>query len=793
MVVTSPTVASQDPKAITPETKTGAQRKAPDPKPAPDNNTNHGAPFPNQPAKPSDIARSTSPPTSPPDQHLPAEPPNNPPALAQPQPPAVPRPAVPLPTYLPEDSEPGSQAPLFPPATIPYFRSPRSLALPLDRPLPVGPQPAAPGLDRAAPAQGTASGRAAADAGQAAEQKLAGAGGQPQQQPAPPAVGQVAGSAAAGAVAALEEDGVPASLEERKGFGYWRSERSRGLKGPEGVEKVFGGVERVEEELGGGEPVVAPEKIGYWQSRRVREPEAFWREVEGVGKKAEGGILDAGREVEDVVEEAGKGVDPASIGYFKTMRASEPEKFWAQAGGVVQKAESEVLKPVRALEDAVGDVERAIDPAKIEYWQPGRVADPAKYAKGALLAMVAGLRSVGSDLTEDLEPTIPPAIIPPTSYWTPNHNHPDIVPKVIAVPAKDARQIQEPDHKGIRDLSASDYSNYRRSSSSDKLSSETVSSGQRKPQLGLRNALSSPYLWHGHRRRDLRSSSSGLDLDELRQTSTQLNHAVQGLNELMEEALRLAGRAAHEGRQDEVNNVFNNATAHLNRATKLHKQHRRRWHYSADELRYGPSDSDDPGYRTRQLKALPSVLATPPQIYRPEPAGDPVHGHPMRRQAKPRLDDPSQLHHLGLPSRLKRGSRNVDDPRGLRVKDTTIPSRPAPIIPAARPVPPRVSSRSTPSTAPTSTSSSQGTSSAARRNPGSVDLHYPRKRHISLQPGQDVSLGRQHHRQPIAREWQTIRKRTVATIACLNTVFIGLIVGIYVSQRALTHKLYCGY
>ena len=64
-----------------------------------------------------------------------------------------------------------------------------------------------------------------------------------------------------------------------------------------------------------------------------------------------------------------------------------------------------------------------------------------------------------------------------------------------------------------------------------------------------------------------------------------------------------------------------------------------------------------------------------------------------------------------------------------------------------------------------------------------VSLKHPRRNHISLREGQGFSLGRHHKRQPIAREWNTTRKRLTAAIACFNTVFIGLIAGIYVSMQ----------
>jgi hypothetical protein len=46
------------------------------------------------------------------------------------------------------------------------------------------------------------------------------------------------------------------------------------------------------------------------------------------------------------------------------------------------------------------------------------------------------------------------------------------------------------------------------------------------------------------------------------------------------------------------------------------------------------------------------------------------------------------------------------------------------------------------------------------------------------------NLRRHHHRQPIARNWSTGKKRLTATIACINTALLGIIVGIYVSKQS---------
>lgn len=61
-----------------------------------------------------------------------------------------------------------------------------------------------------------------------------------------------------------------------------------------------------------------------------------------------------------------------------------------------------------------------------------------------------------------------------------------------------------------------------------------------------------------------------------------------------------------------------------------------------------------------------------------------------------------------------------------------------------------------------------------------LSLKHPRKNHISLKDEVGFRFHR-YRRSPIAREWKIGRKRITATIACLNTMLVGLIAGIYVS------------
>ena len=63
-----------------------------------------------------------------------------------------------------------------------------------------------------------------------------------------------------------------------------------------------------------------------------------------------------------------------------------------------------------------------------------------------------------------------------------------------------------------------------------------------------------------------------------------------------------------------------------------------------------------------------------------------------------------------------------------------------------------------------------------------TSLRHPRRNHISLGDDQTFRLHK-YRRQPIAREWSSIRKRSTAAIACLNTALIGLTAGIYVRSE----------
>lgn len=56
------------------------------------------------------------------------------------------------------------------------------------------------------------------------------------------------------------------------------------------------------------------------------------------------------------------------------------------------------------------------------------------------------------------------------------------------------------------------------------------------------------------------------------------------------------------------------------------------------------------------------------------------------------------------------------------------------------------------------------------------------RHHFSVREPRGFSLIRSHKRSPIARDWSVSRKRYTATVACITTAFIGLVIGIYAGE-----------
>ena len=69
-----------------------------------------------------------------------------------------------------------------------------------------------------------------------------------------------------------------------------------------------------------------------------------------------------------------------------------------------------------------------------------------------------------------------------------------------------------------------------------------------------------------------------------------------------------------------------------------------------------------------------------------------------------------------------------------------------------------------------------------RKTTGGKDYSLENRNHFSIREPRGFSLSRSHRRSPIARDWSTSRKRYVASVACITTAFMGLIVGIYAGE-----------
>ena len=68
---------------------------------------------------------------------------------------------------------------------------------------------------------------------------------------------------------------------------------------------------------------------------------------------------------------------------------------------------------------------------------------------------------------------------------------------------------------------------------------------------------------------------------------------------------------------------------------------------------------------------------------------------------------------------------------------------------------------------------------AGRQMPHEHGISLRHRSHVSLPGAQDFSLPRSRKRQPIARDWSSLRKKIVASTACLSTALVGVLLGIY--------------
>ena len=73
-------------------------------------------------------------------------------------------------------------------------------------------------------------------------------------------------------------------------------------------------------------------------------------------------------------------------------------------------------------------------------------------------------------------------------------------------------------------------------------------------------------------------------------------------------------------------------------------------------------------------------------------------------------------------------------------------------------------------------------SSHRRERSANKDYTLNDRHHFSIREPHGFSLSRSHRRSPIARDWSTSRKRFVASVTCITTAFMGMIIGIYAGE-----------
>ncbi|PPJ55471.1 hypothetical protein CBER1_08040 [Cercospora berteroae] len=133
-----------------------------------------------------------------------------------------------------------------------------------------------------------------------------------------------------------------------------------------------------------------------------------------------------------------------------------------------------------------------------------------------------------------------------------------------------------------------------------------------------------------------------------------------------------------------------------------------------------------------------------------------------------------------VPSRpLRRAQAGLQN--GSRSAEPLLAANDQPLSTAAANLPPAAGTMSStlpaktfkPARVPTASSDAEAVD---------LSLKHPRLNHISVKEGEEYYLRRHHRPEPIAREWSLTRKRLTSFIACLNTIFVGLIAGIYAGE-----------
>ena len=166
----------------------------------------------------------------------------------------------------------------------------------------------------------------------------------------------------------------------------------------------------------------------------------------------------------------------------------------------------------------------------------------------------------------------------------------------------------------------------------------------------------------------------------------------------------------------------------------------------------------------------------------------PVHPRlSSRRLKKGRVPQPAELN-LPEPDVSDRGSDCEHVPYVADFKTAGLHYHPViqetiagETYPATRPSGRGFQSRQDTATLRRDADDKQGTERHRERS-ANKDYSLNDRHHVSIRESHGFSLSRSHRRSPIARDWSTSRKRYVATVTCITTAFMGLLIGIYAGE-----------
>ncbi|OQO01847.1 hypothetical protein B0A48_12320 [Cryoendolithus antarcticus] len=561
----------------------------------------------------------------------------------------------------------------------------------------------------------------------------------------------------------LEGLQIVAGAEEEAKQGQLQPKRVRSpgaviSKAIQGLEKVAG--KAIVESVDAAERI-DPAQIQYWKTKRTRSPDA-WHELTSTAaeaatklRKTESSFVRPAAESTQTLEPT---IDPTTLQYTRSKRVTNPDQYWPEVSRAADVLERGVTQStehaVAPIEERLVVAEQPLDPASITYQKSNRVWEPETYWKETANA-VKQIEQISDTATQNLTAPVaafaedlidgPQLSTPKPSYWTSSRTRQAQGPRpLVAMPSVSSALAT------VNEQSLSEYSG-------------EVSDDPKSPSARPRKSITEisgrrPSLWQTSRQ--LVSTSTDAGDVELRRRSKQLSKAGDKLNALMDDAFAMAKNAAVNGKPDEVAQIFKHASQTLRHASTLPQENIRPKESSASDLEI--------------LWRPPATLASTDPT-----AKDFAYASTMRRRGRARTEDPAELHHLGLPVMLRTSSlQQSNQPLKTKVSTLADGRRRSSVI-----CPTTMVMQGSPDLTPSSSSPSKDDTTAKTTGAaGQFDLMNPQRRHVSLPPGQGFSLGRHHVRPPTAREWQTGRKRITAVIACMNTVFIGLIAGIYAGE-----------